>query len=65
MGQSVDNLNNLRREYLQEYQRFLQNSPNDKIGFEKLFAPQNGGVKTDSADNEERDSNRETPATDN
>ena len=63
MGQSVDNLNNLRREYLQEYQRFLQNSSNDKIGFEKLFAPQNGGVKTDGAASEERDSNRETQAT--
>ncbi len=47
MGQSVDSLNNSRREYLQEYQRFLQTSSNVKIGFEKLLAPQNGGVKTD------------------
>ncbi len=60
MGQSVDSLNNSRREYLHEYQRFLQTSSNAKIGFEKLLAPQNGGVKTDVVASEERDSSRET-----
>ena len=64
MGQSVDSLNNSRREYLQEYQRFLQTSSNVKSGFEKLLAPQNGGVKTDVVASEERDSSRETQATD-
>ena len=64
MGQSVDSLHNSRREYLQVYQRFLQTASNTKIGFEKLVAPQNGGVKTDVVASEERDSSRETQATD-
>jgi hypothetical protein len=59
MGQSVDSLNNSRRAYLQEYQRFLQTSRNVKDGFEQLLAPQNGVVNTDNVvASEERDGSR-------